>query len=88
MAWIFIIFGSIIFGAICTSKMQKKKALLCSVLGPPQVLLVVLLVDAYVLPYSGGGASMWPIAFTIGGFFSAIFGLVGFVVARYPESRE
>jgi hypothetical protein len=33
-----------------------------SVLTPPVAFIAYILLDAYVLPYRGGGASMWPIA--------------------------
>jgi hypothetical protein len=37
----------------------------------------------FVLPYAGGGASMWPIALVIGGIYSATAGGVGTLIAVF-----
>jgi hypothetical protein len=38
---------------------------------------VIILFDEFVLPYRGGGASMWPIALVFGGFYGTILGGLG-----------
>ena len=38
-----------------------------------------VLFEVFVLPYRGGGASMWPIALVVGGFYGAVAGAVGLV---------
>jgi hypothetical protein len=36
-----------------------------------------VLIDEFLLPYRGGGASMWPVALIFGGMYGAIAGGVG-----------
>jgi hypothetical protein len=38
---------------------------------------VFVLLQEFVMPYEGGGASMWPIALFTAGIAGAIFGAVG-----------
>ena len=52
------------------------------------VMPVFVLFDEFVLPYRGGGASMWPIAFAIGGFYGAMTGGAGVVLASYYLKRK
>lgn len=47
------------------------------------VMPVFVLVDAFVLPYRGGGASMWPIALVVGSFVGSLGGGLGVVVASF-----
>jgi hypothetical protein len=47
------------------------------------VLPVIVLFDEFVLPYRGGGASMWPIALVMGGFYGVISGGLGVAVATF-----
>jgi hypothetical protein len=44
-----------------------------------------ILFDAYVLPYRGGGASMWPIAVLLGSPVVLIGGLCGAAAADFPK---
>ena len=44
---------------------------------------VIVLFDEFVLPYRGGGASMWPIALVMGGFYGVISGGLGVAVASF-----
>jgi hypothetical protein len=41
------------------------------------VVPVFVLLSEFVLPYQGGGASMWPIALVFGGIYGAASSLVG-----------
>jgi hypothetical protein len=45
------------------------------------VVPLAVLAAEFLLPYSGGGASMWPIALVFGGLWSAAAGALGTLVA-------
>ena len=51
--------------------------------------LAWLLICEYVLPYQGGGASMWPIAQIFGGTFAALVAgcAAGLTVALTPTRK-
>jgi len=50
-----------------------------------------VLLAEFVLPYMGGGASMWPIALAVGGFWGIIAGGLGTLIAygylKYKEAH-
>jgi hypothetical protein len=48
-----------------------------SVLTPPAAFITYILFHAYVLPYRGGGASMWPIAILFGAPVACLGALAG-----------
>lgn len=48
-----------------------------SVLTPPVAFIACILFDAYVLPYRGGGASMWPVAVIFGAPVALLGALCG-----------
>lgn len=52
------------------------------------IIPVVILADEFLLPYQGGGASMWPIALAFGSFYGAMTGGVGVVLASYYIKRK
>jgi hypothetical protein len=53
------------------------------------VLPALVLFDEFVLPYRGGGASMWPIAIVFGGFYGTISGGLGVLAAKlYLKKRD
>lgn len=43
----------------------------------------IVLFNEFILPYPGGGASMWPIAFVLGGFYGSIAGGAGVAAASF-----
>ena len=47
------------------------------------VLPVIIFFDEFVLPYRGGGASMWTIALVMGGFYGVISGGLGVAAASF-----
>lgn len=59
-------------------KSQGLAWLLSSLLIPAFVLF-----DAFVLPYRGGGASMWPIALVIGSFVGVLVGGIGVLTGSF-----
>ena len=53
------------------------------------IIPIFVLVDEFVLPYMGGGASMFPLALIFGGFCGVISGGVGAVLASiYLKSKN
>lgn len=52
------------------------------------VIPIFVLFDAFVLPYRGGGASMWPIALVIGSFVGSLVGGLGVVIASYYLKKK
>jgi hypothetical protein len=63
--------------ALVRNRVRLLFAWLVSCLVVPGFVLVL----EFVLPYSGGGASMWPIALVFGALYSAIAGGVGTLIA-------
>jgi len=47
-----------------------------------------ILFTEFVLPCMGGGASMWPIAIVVGGFYGVIIGGLGVVFASLYLDRK
>jgi hypothetical protein len=43
----------------------------------------IVLFDEFILPYRGGGASMWPIALVIGGLYGIVLGGLGVLTASF-----
>jgi hypothetical protein len=52
------------------------------------IIPVFILVDEFLLPYQGGGASMWTIALAFGTFYGAMTGGVGVAIASYYIKRK
>lgn len=52
------------------------------------VMPVFVLFAEFVLPYMGGGASMWPIAPVVGGFYGFIIGGLGVAIASFYLRRK
>jgi len=78
MAWILMLILFFIFGAVCAKYLRKEKGRLCCMLLPPLVVLSVLVVQAYFLPYSRGELSTWSLTFVVVGLLSVIASLAGF----------
>jgi hypothetical protein len=51
-----------------------------------------VLLSEFVLPYQGGGASMWPIALVFGGIYGAVSSLAGVLlgalIARFVAAQQ
>jgi hypothetical protein len=48
----------------------------------------LIMIDEFLLPYHGGGASMWSIALAVGSFYGAMTGGLGVVIASYFVKRN
>jgi len=79
MAYLAIILAGLM---ALTLRLMKVKALRAWLMGCLVVPVFVLFAE-FVLPYQGGGASMWPIAIVVGGFMGAISSAFGLLIARF-----
>lgn len=52
------------------------------------VIPLLILADEFLLPYHGGGASMWPIALAFGSLYGTMTGGVGVVITSYFLKRK
>ena len=52
------------------------------------IIPVFILVSEFILPYQGGGASMWPIALAFGTFYGSMTGGLGVVIASYYLKKK
>lgn len=78
--WLLIVVLSALTGWGCARRFGGRSGLLASAAVPWCGLLAWLLLVEYVLPYRGGGASMWPIAQLFGGTVAAVVGVLSYVV--------
>jgi len=80
--WGAIIGGSIAVGVAVAILLKSKYAVPVAALAAWFLMLAYLLVNEYLLPYRGGGASMWPIAQLVGGTVAAGVAALSCAVAR------
>jgi hypothetical protein len=59
-----------------------------SILLPSLIMPVLILIDEFILPYRGGGASMWPIALAFGSFYGFMASGFGVVLAQFIIKRK
>ncbi|MBP1762717.1 MAG: hypothetical protein H6Q64_2259 [Firmicutes bacterium] len=52
------------------------------------VMPAFIIFDEFVLPYGGGGASMWPLPLILGGFYGVIIGGLGAGIASFYLKRK
>ena len=89
LLWIAIIGGAAVVGLLTARLMGDSRAAVwvagvIAWLG----MLAYLLINEYVLPYRGGGASMWPIAQLFGGTVAAFVAVVTCTLARARHRRQ
>ena len=80
--WIILIVGSAFIGFLTAIFLKKSWAVYAAGAIPWFILLTAILFTEYLMPYQGGGASMWPIAQLIGGTVAAVIGVVSFKITR------
>ena len=80
--WIILIVGSAFIGFLTAISLKKSWAVYAAGAIPWFILLSAILFTEYLMPYQGGGASMWPIAQLIGGTVAAVIGVVSFRITR------
>ena len=88
IVWLILITGSLGTGYFFGTRHGLKRSLLAAYLVPWFVLLAAILITEALVPYQGGGASMWPIAQFFGGTAAAVFGGVGHKLARARLARR
>jgi hypothetical protein len=79
LAIVVIVLAGVISLSLYLSKFKPVNAWLLGFLIVP----LFILVEEFVLPYQGGGASMWPLALFIGGFYGAISSSIGLILGKY-----
>ena len=85
--WLTIIVLSAIAGMVCGWFLPGRRAVTWGGAVPWLGLLAWLLYNEYVVPYRGGGASMWPIAQLVGGSVAAIVGILTATAARMLRAK-
>jgi hypothetical protein len=80
--WLSIVAVSALVGAMCARIDRRWLSILAGAAIPWCGFLSLLLIETYVLPYRGGGATMSPIAQLFGGTAAALIGLGSCVLFR------
>lgn len=86
LIWLLIVGGSIAIGIAAAVLLKFKYPALAAAAAAWLLLLACMLFNEYVLPYRGGGASMWPIAQLFGGTVAAVVAGVSCMVTRAMRS--
>ncbi len=84
--WLVLIGLSVFTGGICAWLLPRSWGWVGALSLPPLGLFAWLMVSEYLLPYRGGGASMWPIALVVGGSVAALIGLGSYAAFR-PKGK-
>lgn len=89
-AWMILALLSMAIGAGVAKVVKGAMSIVFAAIAAWLGLLAWLLFSEYVLPYQGGGASMWPIAQMFGGTFVAIVagGTAGLIVLLRPKPTQ
>jgi hypothetical protein len=66
----------------------RGKSVRVALLLPSLIMPVLILVDEFILPYQGGGASMWEIALAFGSFYGFMASGFGVVLAQFVIKRQ
>jgi hypothetical protein len=82
LLWFAIVGGSIAVGLMVARLLNGRYASWIAGAVAWLLMLAYLLVNEYVLPYRGGGASMWPIAQLFGGTIAAAVAALSCTLAQ------
>jgi len=80
--WSTLIVLSALAGVVCGWILPGRRTVAWGGAVPWLGVLAWLLYNEYLVPYSGGGASMWPIAQLVAGSVAAAVGMLAAAVAR------
>ncbi|CAN5540719.1 hypothetical protein BH23BAC4_BH23BAC4_04770 [soil metagenome] len=80
--WLLLIGASVLVGFACARHLTGRSGIFWAGAIPWSGLLAYLLIAEYLLPYSGGGASMWPIAQLVAGTAMAFSGVVSYLIVQ------
>lgn len=85
--WPTLIISSALAGALCGGFIRGRRAILWGAAIPWLGLLAWLLYEEYLVPYAGGGASMWPVVQLFAGTIVAMVGGIAAAVVRGVRMR-
>jgi hypothetical protein len=85
--WPTLILLSVLAGGLCGAFIRGRRAILWGGAVPWLGMLAWLLGNEYLVPYDGGGASMWPVAQLIAGTVMAVAGGVAAAAVRAVKRR-
>ena len=86
--WVAIILISAASGVICGLKIRGRLALLWGAVIPLLLLSIWILSNEFLMPYQGGGASMWPIALVVAGTPATLIGGLAALATRWAKTGE
>ena len=81
-SWLIIVAASVVVGVASAWLLSGRGGLIVAGAVPWLGMLAWLLYHEYFVPYSGGGASMWPIAQLFAGTVAAVVGMVTYSFVR------
>jgi hypothetical protein len=84
--WFMLLSGAALIGGLSAWYLRGGTAWLVASLLPPALFLGWLLALEYLVPYHGGGASMWPVAFVIGGTAAALTSCCALLLAKLART--
>ena len=85
--WLILIPFSLLCGIIITLIKSNISPFIAGLI-PWLLFLIKLLIDEYILPYQGGGASMWPIALITGGTVAFLMGIIGSSIIKFFKNKS
>ena len=88
IVWLSLLGSSAAIGVLSGRFVEGNRGIFLGAAIPWFALLAYLLIAEYVLPYHGGGASMWPIAQLFGGTAAAVAGLIAATIAQEVRHRR
>lgn len=86
--WFVLLGGSALVGGLTAWNLRGASSWLVAFLLPPALFLAWLLATEYLLPYRGGGASMWPVALVVGGTAAALTSCCALALVRLVKPRR
>jgi hypothetical protein len=87
-SWLVLLAGSALIGALSGWTLRGLPSWGVACLLPPALFLAWLLANEYLVPYRGGGASMWPVAFVVGGTAAAVTSCCALLLLRWARTRR
>ena len=86
--WPILLLGSLLLGAGSAALSRSNFGLLWGAIVPVTAWFLALMYNEYFVPYTGGGASFWPLALIFGGIPASSAGMVGAWLVLERRSRK
>lgn len=86
--WFVLLGSAALVGGASAWYLRGASSWLVACLLPPALFLAWLLANEYLLPYRGGGASMWPVALVVGGTAAAVTSCCALALVRLLKPRH